>query len=179
MELIQNLLGTLYVYDLAAFVLAGLRVDTMRHLGFARILISIKLRGFERVMSSSLTGPRVRMSSFWIWHKINLNSRSRIRIGDQFEIRDLNYFKFLRAAQRGSISSPAQLQSVKFRFAPHCSHNPLQSGLQKFCIGSARSICSLATSARSTFPSGAGETSSSSVLTSTSALLGTQCISTD
>jgi hypothetical protein len=53
---------------LAAFVGSGLRVDAMRHLGFARVLINIELRRFQGIMSAARTRAGFGMSSFWIWH---------------------------------------------------------------------------------------------------------------
>lgn len=56
------------VNDLASFVNTGLKVDAVRHLGLAGIFVNVKLRRFQRVMSTALARTCMRMSAFWIWH---------------------------------------------------------------------------------------------------------------
>src|ERR1051325_4530682 len=59
------------------------------------------------------------------------------------------YFKFLRAAQRGSISLVTQLHSPVFLSMPHSGQMPLQSSRQSMRVGTASKTCSFTISSTS------------------------------
>src|SRR5215510_1511232 len=68
------------------------------------------------------------------------------------------YFKFLRAAQRGSISSVTHWHSPVFLSVPHWGQMPLQSSRQSMRVGTASKICSFTISSTSIAPPSKTET---------------------
>ena len=58
-EKFKNLLAFLHVDDLTSFVSSGLRVNTMRDLRFTGILVEIKLRRLQRIVSATLARARL------------------------------------------------------------------------------------------------------------------------
>ncbi len=64
----KALFGVFDVDYLSALVHPRFRVNAMRHLRFARILVKIELGRLESVMGSSFAGTCMGVSSFRIWH---------------------------------------------------------------------------------------------------------------
>src|SRR6185436_10968873 len=61
----------------------------------------------------------------------------------------VSYIKFLRAAQRGSVSFVSQLQLPVFLSVPHSGQIPLQSSRQSMRVGTASKTCSFTISSTS------------------------------
>ncbi len=121
--------------------MAAFGANSVGQAGLTAIRTQGSLRYAQRIVRAPFVSTSFRMSSLRIWHNYSVYA-------NQARWRRV-YLRFLRAAQRGSISSVTHWHSPVFLSMPHSGQMPLQSSRQSMRVGTASKICSFTISSTS------------------------------
>ena len=126
---------------LAPAVVPTVRTHAVRRLGLVTVRAFAEADSLQCVVRPAFGRPRLRVSSFWIWHRLSQAESLLPRGGgSSFSASccQRSAVSFFSEANLGSSQSGVQSHIARFRFTPHEGHRPLHRSPHNGFMGSAR-----------------------------------------